>query len=60
MEEEARSTSQAQEKKDEGSFVSDATANIALCMELTSFAANKLLAPRSQLPIASILIQNDG
>jgi hypothetical protein len=49
MEEEARSTPQAQEKKDEGSLVSPATLHLQM-LEANSWPANKRLAPQSQHP----------
>jgi hypothetical protein len=49
MEEEARSTPQAQEKKDEGSLVSPTTFHFQL-LEANSSTANKRLAPQSQHP----------
>jgi hypothetical protein len=49
MEEEARSTSQAQEKKDEGSLVSTLNAIISF-LDSNNRTANKRLAPQSQHP----------
>jgi hypothetical protein len=50
MEEEARSTSQAQEKKDEGSLVSTLNAVITSFLDSNNRTANKRLAPQSQHP----------
>jgi hypothetical protein len=58
MEEEARSTSQAQEKKDEGSLVSTPAWCIQL-LKANNTAANKRLAP-SITAATSILNDNES